>query len=262
MDYRTALHNDIASNGLNNQMEVRYWAKILSASLLLILALGSGVQAQAATRITYIHNDHLGTPQGMTDESGTVVWKADYRPFGEADVTVSTLESNLRFPGQIYDQETGLHYNYFRDYDPGTGRYVESDPIGLAGGLNTYAYVESNPIDWIDEYGLIKNKNRGKRPVNPNKRPPPEHRVPGGQRERNVGHPEGEEHSRRPKGGFRPRAPEFIPILIFDIIQELCRSGAYSGIGCLPGNQPEDPYMDVLFPQPVGGDSAANICRK
>ena len=60
---------------------------------------------------------------------------------------------NLRFPGLYYDQETGLNYNYFRDFDPSTGRYVESDPIGLATGVNTYAYVEDNPISGFDPLG-------------------------------------------------------------------------------------------------------------
>jgi RHS repeat-associated protein len=61
---------------------------------------------------------------------------------------------NLRFAGQYYDKETNLHYNYFRDYDPSIGRYVSSDPIGLAGGLNTYAYVENNPLRFVDPMGL------------------------------------------------------------------------------------------------------------
>ena len=62
--------------------------------------------------------------------------------------------TDLRFPGQLADSESGLHYNYFRDYDPSLGRYVESDPIGLAGGLNTYAYVGGNPLGWVDPFGL------------------------------------------------------------------------------------------------------------
>ena len=67
-----------------------------------------------------------------------------------------TLSYNLRLPGQYYDSETGLSYNYHRDYDPATGRYVESDPVGLRGGINTYAYVENDPINGIDPFGRYK----------------------------------------------------------------------------------------------------------
>ena len=78
-----------------------------------------------------INPDHLATPQKMTDRTGTVVWSADYNPFGAATITVSTITSNLRFPGQYYDAETELNYNYMRDYNPVIGRYIESDPIGI-----------------------------------------------------------------------------------------------------------------------------------
>jgi len=103
----------------------------------------------------YMHTDHLGTVQLLTDGVGDVAWSGDYGPFGEVVVNpASTVTYNLRFPGQYYDGESGLHYNYFRDYDPSLGRYVESDPIGLDGGLNTYAYVGGNPIRFIDILGL------------------------------------------------------------------------------------------------------------
>jgi RHS repeat-associated protein len=63
---------------------------------------------------------------------------------------------NLRFPGQYFDVETGTHYNYFRDYDPRIARYIESDPVGLRGGLNSYSFVDSSPINFVDPKGLAK----------------------------------------------------------------------------------------------------------
>ncbi|WP_249186838.1 HNH/endonuclease VII fold putative polymorphic toxin [Pseudomonas sp. KB-10] len=103
----------------------------------------------------YLHTDHLGTPRLATNQSQQPVWRWVSDAFGVGQTTGS-LAINLRFPGQYYDQESGLHYNYFRDYDPETGRYVESDPIGLNGGLNTYGYVEGNPVNFIDPLGLAK----------------------------------------------------------------------------------------------------------
>lgn len=91
----------------------------------------------------------------MTDGIGAVVWSADYKPFGEATVTVSTITNNLRFPGQYFDAETGLNYNYFRDYNPVIGKYVEADPIGLKGGINLFTYVGNNPIRFVDIFGLL-----------------------------------------------------------------------------------------------------------
>jgi RHS repeat-associated protein len=94
----------------------------------------------ARTRLYFIHNDHLGTPQFLTDETATLVWRARYKPFGQAEVDEDPdkdgkqVTFNLRFPGQYYDAETGLHYNYARYYDLATGRYITPDPVGLPGG--------------------------------------------------------------------------------------------------------------------------------
>ena len=103
----------------------------------------------------YFHNDHLGTPQKLTDEQGMVVWQASYEAFGKATITTATITNNLRFPGQYYDEETGLHYNWNRYYDPQTGRYTQEDLIRFnAGDENLYRYVQNNPINWKDPYGL------------------------------------------------------------------------------------------------------------
>jgi RHS repeat-associated protein len=105
--------------------------------------------------IYYYHNDHLGTPLAMTDSSGSVVWKAAYNPFGKAEVDPSsTVTNNFRFPGQYYDAESGLHYNWHRYYDPGTGRYMTADLIGLRGGINLYLYSMNNPLVLFDQMGL------------------------------------------------------------------------------------------------------------
>jgi RHS repeat-associated protein len=118
--------------------------------------------------IRFIHGDHLGTPQLVTDESGRAVWSASYLPFGEATVDEDpdgdgvAYELNLRFPGQYYDAESGLHYNYFRDYDAILGRYIEADPAGLNGGLNSYAYALNTPTKLTDPLGLwVKRCSRG-----------------------------------------------------------------------------------------------------
>jgi len=111
--------------------------------------------------VAYYHNDQLGTPVQATDKMGNIVWSASYNVFGQATITTPeatadkpTITSNLRLPGQYYDEETGLHYNYFRDYDSTIGRYLTSDPIGLRAGLNTYTYALSNPLSYTDPLGL------------------------------------------------------------------------------------------------------------
>jgi RHS repeat-associated protein len=108
----------------------------------------------SAGTLYFIHPDHLGTPQRITDGSQNTVWDAALRPFGEVEQMTQTFTLNLRFPGQYADAETGLNYNFFRDYDPSVGRYVESDPIGLKGGVNTYSYGRENPLPYIDPFGL------------------------------------------------------------------------------------------------------------
>jgi RHS repeat-associated protein len=101
----------------------------------------------------YIAPDHLGAPHQITDGSINAVWLWDHDPFGNGTPS-GTFSDNFRFPGQFYDQNAKLHYNYYRDYDPNTGRYIESDPIGLRSGINTYAYALNNPAARTDPLGL------------------------------------------------------------------------------------------------------------
>ncbi len=113
-------------------------------------------EARNTDRVYFYHLNHLGTPQAMTDEAGNIVWQADYKPFGEVAVTTGDVRNNFRFPGQYFDEETGLHYNWHRYYDPKTGRYMTPDPIGLEGGINLYAYVTGNPVNRTDISGLME----------------------------------------------------------------------------------------------------------
>ena len=103
----------------------------------------------------FYHNDNLGTPHLLTDSNGAIVWQASYDAFGKAQVTTDKVSNNLRFPGQYFDAETELDYNFHRYYDPETGRYVSADPIGLGGGINFYAYVQNDPAEWVDARGLV-----------------------------------------------------------------------------------------------------------
>jgi len=132
--------------------------------------------ANAVTTVHVIHSDHLNTPRALANAqsqggqpTGTIVWRwtlnqqsaTGSNAFGsqpaneDPDGNSSLIQFDLRFPGQQYDSATGLHYNYFRDYEAGTGRYMESDPIGLrGGGPQTYAYVYSHPLRYHDTDGL------------------------------------------------------------------------------------------------------------
>ncbi|MCO8310403.1 RHS repeat protein [Pseudomonas mandelii] len=105
----------------------------------------------------YYQLDHLGTPQELTDYSGEIVWSAKYNAYGKvthlAFGGVEQLDQPLRFQGQYFDAESGLHYNRHRYYNPDIGRYLTPDPIKLAGGLNQYQYTP-NPTGWVDPLGL------------------------------------------------------------------------------------------------------------
>ncbi|MGH8191882.1 MAG: RHS repeat-associated core domain-containing protein, partial [Rhodanobacteraceae bacterium] len=103
-----------------------------------------------------IHDDQTGRPLAITaPNSGAIVWAAGNLPFGYSSVYTNTFgDFNIGYPGQYLDEETGLWHNGNRDYAWSIGRYIESDPIGLAGGINTYAYVGNNPITGIDPLGL------------------------------------------------------------------------------------------------------------
>ena len=113
-----------------------------------------------AASIYFVHTDHLNTPRLITNNVGQAVWTWNNDdPFGanvpnENPSALGDFTCNLRLPGQYFDKETNLHYNYFRDYDPAIGRYVQSDPVGLQGGVNTYLYV-LDPLTQIDPAGLM-----------------------------------------------------------------------------------------------------------
>ena len=120
-----------------------------------------------------VHTDHLNTPRRLTNSAKQVVWQWAFSAFGDEQptlarnrfvdpantpnagtTTVAEVTFNLRYPGQYYDKESGLNYNYFRSYDPKTGRYSQSDPIGLDGGWNKFVYAENNPLMFTDPEGL------------------------------------------------------------------------------------------------------------
>lgn len=111
-------------------------------------------------QMNYIYADHLNTPRQITDSLNQLLWRWESEPFGETEADSNpqgqgSFVFNLRFPGQYFDQESGLNYNWHRYYNPRTGRYIQSDPIGLEGGINTYSYANGNPISLSDPLGLF-----------------------------------------------------------------------------------------------------------
>ncbi|HBO7229713.1 RHS repeat domain-containing protein, partial [Pseudomonas aeruginosa] len=141
-------------DGSGRKLRARYYLWLDSLPLATIDADYDAQGKVGNPTLLYLHGDHLDTPRLATDASGQIAWQWQSDAFGRGEaLSQGSTQVNLRFPGQYYDAESGLHYNYFRDYDPQTGRYVESDPIGLRGGLNTYGYVMGNPLRYIDPTG-------------------------------------------------------------------------------------------------------------
>ncbi|MCW5321090.1 DUF2778 domain-containing protein [Verminephrobacter aporrectodeae subsp. tuberculatae] len=119
---------------------------------------GQGIEVFA-----YYHGIHFFAPLQATNKTGNVLWAANYNAFGRAEMTTQKaatghawIDSQIRLPGQYEDVETGLHYNFHRYYDPETGRYQQSDLIGLHEGMNPYAYASANPLYYIDPMGLAE----------------------------------------------------------------------------------------------------------
>jgi RHS repeat-associated protein len=123
------------------------------------VAVNVGAAGAPVAGMQFIHVDHLNTPREIYDASSQLRWRWDQaEPFGvnvpdENPSSLGAFEFALRFPGQYFDRETNLHYNYFRDYSSGEGRYIQSDPIGLRGGINTYGYVNGSPAAFTDSTG-------------------------------------------------------------------------------------------------------------
>ncbi|WP_196303695.1 RHS repeat-associated core domain-containing protein, partial [Chromobacterium violaceum] len=119
----------------------------------------AGPEPQEPKAVYYYHTDHLGTPQALTDEQGRLALEMDYQAWGQAREVIADAASKagirnpFRFQGQYHDDESGLHYNRHRYYDPEIGRFISRDPIGLMGGINTHLYA-TNPAQWIDPLGL------------------------------------------------------------------------------------------------------------
>lgn len=104
--------------------------------------------------VYFVRSDHIGRPVFATDDTGVVVWTASYLPFGGVHTTTGT-PLKLRFPGQWFQSESGLHQNWMRDYDPTTGRYIQADPLRLVDGASVYNYVRNNPLRYVDPTGEL-----------------------------------------------------------------------------------------------------------
>ncbi|WP_370978289.1 RHS repeat domain-containing protein [Agaribacterium sp. ZY112] len=250
--------------------------------MLLILSVFFSASLCAESKLLFVHSDHLGTPQVLTDENQTVVWQVESQtPFGEVDINEDPdgdgqlVELNTRFPGQYFDEETGMNYNYYRTYDPSLGRYIQSDPIGIlrdysdpalkvaiqvgvveeTGFANEslnhlYGYVGQNPVGWYDPYGLAKKGGGGKGErgftgkasgsKNPFKHYKPHPTDPN---KVIYKHPQTGKNIIKPKpAGFPgPKVPWAVPIIIWDIIQNQCIYGGPMANNPFACPQPQGP---------------------
>jgi RHS repeat-associated protein len=118
------------------------------------VAVVDGVNAASPT-LYYVHTDHLGRPARMVAQNWAWAWDVIYSPFGAVSaIWDGTSKLDMRFPGQWFQLESGLAYNWHRHYDATIGRYVQADPIGLRGGKNLFSYVNQNPLAYTDADGL------------------------------------------------------------------------------------------------------------
>ena len=119
---------------------------------ILPLAVISNVNTSPVT--AFVHTDHLGRPTRMTDGTKATLWQATWKPWGEIQSFSGTQSLNQRFPGQYFQIETGLHYNWYRNYDPVTGRYTQPDPLRFIDGPSIYSYAGNSPFMMTDKKGL------------------------------------------------------------------------------------------------------------
>ncbi|KPX07641.1 YD repeat protein, partial [Pseudomonas syringae pv. daphniphylli] len=139
-------------DGNGQKTSGQYWFWLDNMPLAQLTANFSTLGEVSSSKLIYLHVDHLNTPRLATDSTQALLWRWNSDAYGvgspEEDVDGDGKATSiaLRFPGQIYDAQTQLSYNYYRDYNPDTGRYAQSDPIGLNGGFNTYGYVKGNPL--------------------------------------------------------------------------------------------------------------------
>ena len=136
---------------LKNLARVDGWLPQTSLGNNLPLAVIADVDTTPATY--YVVADHLNRPTEMFDQIKSQVWQAVWLPYGAPHSITGSLTQNLRFPGQFFQIESGLHYNWHRHYDPTLGRYTQGDPLGFVDGPSVYAYAKNNPVMYTDPDG-------------------------------------------------------------------------------------------------------------